>query len=228
MRRLLAMQRVMILLAAGALQACGLFYSAEEIEAWVVDADTQAPIEGVNVVAHWKLKFGIEGGSSSDLELMESVTDANGRFYFPAWGPKSAPLRISFTARLQHADPEIIFFKAGYEPLVVYNDRDARPYGFFGGPRVRTSLWHGKKISLKRAVDQERYVAIAGGALTGVSWGRCGWTRIPRMIVALNAEAERLSSQGILHSMLTIRRVELTAKDQECEPVLQILKERQQ
>ena len=37
------------------LSACGETYSAEAIEAWVVDAETGQPIEGVVVAANWQL-----------------------------------------------------------------------------------------------------------------------------------------------------------------------------
>lgn len=218
------MPRVILVVTACIVQGCVPSYSAKEIEAWVIDAETQTPIEGVVVVAHWALKFGAEGGLQRDLELMESVTDADGRFYFPAWGPKEAPARIPWYARLQNADPEIIVFKSGYEPRIVYNDRNAPPYGLLGGPRVRTSLWHGKKIAMKRFVgDLDRYGTIVGGVLTGVSWGECGWAKIPRMMLALNVEGEKLSAMKIPHAIPTIRDLEDTARGHDCAPVREVL-----
>ena len=56
----------------------------------MVDAETHQPLEGVNVVAHWVLNFGLEGTVHADLMLMETVTQSNGRFYFPAWGAKGS------------------------------------------------------------------------------------------------------------------------------------------
>ena len=66
------------------LQACSNTYSAKAIEAWVVDAETKKPLEGVIVVAHWELNYGLEGGGAYQLQVMEDVTDKKGRFYFPA------------------------------------------------------------------------------------------------------------------------------------------------
>ena len=88
------------------LQGCATAYSAKEIEARVIDADTRQPLEGVNVVAHWVLHFGMEGGQQTDLELMETVTDKNGRFHFPAWGPKPIPAGLPWEARMKSQDPE--------------------------------------------------------------------------------------------------------------------------
>ena len=96
------------------LQACGapFWYKAEPIEAWVVDAETNQPLEGVIVVAHWQLKGGLEGGNPvGEMMVMETLTDAKGRFYFPAWGPK---LR-SLDGRLKTQSPGILLFKSGYE-----------------------------------------------------------------------------------------------------------------
>lgn len=68
-------------------------YSAEAIEGWVVDGETGKPIEGVNVTANWELEIDTPGGRSAvgQMMIMETVTDAAGRYYFPAWGPKPVP-----------------------------------------------------------------------------------------------------------------------------------------
>src|SRR5690348_13390482 len=71
------------------LQACttsATYYSAEPITAWVVDAETKQPLAGVNVVAHWQLEGGLEGGNNiGQMMVMEAVTDTAGKFSFPAW-----------------------------------------------------------------------------------------------------------------------------------------------
>ena len=56
MIRLLAI-RSLLLAFLLPLQACGAppWYKAEPIEAWVADAETNQPLEGVIVVAHWQL-----------------------------------------------------------------------------------------------------------------------------------------------------------------------------
>ena len=69
----------LLVVLATSLQACGdLYYTAAPIEAWVVDADTGAPIEGAVVTANWQLvAFGFDTGGriggSSDCRATASA-----------------------------------------------------------------------------------------------------------------------------------------------------------
>jgi hypothetical protein len=98
------------------LQGCASSYSAKAIEGWVVDAATKQPLEGVNIVAHWVVNFGIEGGQGTDLMLMETISDRNGRYSFPAWGPEQVPGNLPWEARMKSQSPELIFYKRDYWP----------------------------------------------------------------------------------------------------------------
>ena len=116
------------------------FYWGEAIHCRVVDADTGEPIEGAVAVADWKLYGGGigHGGHRSSLLVQATVTDTDGRFAFPAWGPT---LRPSYEA-LDRA-PWLIVFKSGYEHQALWNDQ--RSNGF-----VRSSQWDGRTISLSK------------------------------------------------------------------------------
>lgn len=59
-------------LCLAAVPACAtpIRYSAEPIEAWVVDAETKQPLDGVVVTANWQLKEGTFGGSVQVGQLM--------------------------------------------------------------------------------------------------------------------------------------------------------------
>jgi len=113
-------------------------YSGAEIRARVVDAETQKPLEAVFVVARWDLSQLMTRGHTP-LHAMEAITDANGEFYFPPWGPKPRPT----FSRLWGGDPLLIFFKPGYEPHGASN-----PYAP-DDSAVRVSYWHGRTIELK-------------------------------------------------------------------------------
>ena len=106
---------------AASLQACGeLYYTADPIEAWVVDAESGAPIEGAVVTANWQLvAFGFDTGGrkQGQLEVMETVTDKNGRFHFPGF----TKVNVSGSA-LGEEDPQILIFKAGYRYIRVANE----------------------------------------------------------------------------------------------------------
>jgi|GEM_PF-1861389 len=113
-------------------------YSGAEIRARVVDAETQKPLEGVFVVARWDLSHLMTRGHTI-LHATEAITDANGQFYFPPWGPKPRPT----FSRLWGGDPRLLFFKPGYAPL-----SHANATGPDDSP-VRVSRWHGRTIELK-------------------------------------------------------------------------------
>ena len=56
-------------------------YSAEPIEAWVVDEETGKPLEDVVVLAHWQLRSTwIEPQIIGELTILDTKTDSNGRF----------------------------------------------------------------------------------------------------------------------------------------------------
>jgi hypothetical protein len=79
---------VTLALWALALSACER-YSADPIEAWVVDASSGAPLEGVIVTANWQRTGGFEGSyPKGQMMVMETTTDKKGRFQFSGWGPK--------------------------------------------------------------------------------------------------------------------------------------------
>ena len=64
-----------------------LFYSAKEINGAVVDGETGKPLEGVVVVAQW-IYWCPGGGHYMRIKVIEAVTDKDGRYHIPAWGPR--------------------------------------------------------------------------------------------------------------------------------------------
>ncbi|HXG17000.1 MAG TPA: hypothetical protein VNK50_12190, partial [Calidithermus sp.] len=62
------------------------FYSAKPIQAVVVEEGTRRPLAGVVVVAIWELST--ISGRGHVLQIDETVTDAQGRFSLPGFGPR--------------------------------------------------------------------------------------------------------------------------------------------
>ena len=208
----------LLVILAMPLQACSTTNSAKAIEGRVVDAETHQPLEGVNVVASWSMHIPGINGQEGIIKLMEAVTDKNGRFYFPAWGPEPVPPDIPWDAFRSFQYPSIIFFKSGYEPTGVSNQiTGPRPK-----PGTTESEWNGKTIELKKYQgSMETYGFIVGGVLSG--YGNCGWKKMPRMMVAIFKEGERLNQQKIRNSLPTIRDLENSGE--KCGSVREFFKE---
>jgi hypothetical protein len=194
------------------MQGCARNYSAKSIEAGVVDAQTGKPLEGVNVVARWELRYGLEGGGTYQLQVMETVTDKDGRISFPAWGPKEIPEHLPSEARLKDRDPEIAFFKGSYEALVLRNDRPINSMGGHGAS-IRSSDWNGKTIQLHKFQGSlQKYVfnlAYAQSGLGFATYGKdCEWKLVPKMILTLTEEAKLLKEQNIETHILEFRSID--------------------
>jgi len=160
-------------------------YSAEDIEAWVIDAETKEPVADVVVVARWVLQGGMHTDEVGSLKIMETVTGPDGRFYFPAWGPEFRPPRTF----LWNQDPELLIFKPGYRFVSLYNTEHfkARKHG------KRSSTYDGKKIEMERFTrTAEKYVRHLHFLDTSLSWAHrvaeCKWKLIPRMIIAVEKQ----------------------------------------
>lgn len=186
--------RNIFLVLAMLLQGCSNHYSAQPIEAWVVDADTKQPIEGVIVAARWKLEYGMEGGYASLLNTLETETDKNGRFYFPAWGPKKIPDGLPSEARLKDSDPALELFKSGYRVQALKNDKPIASMSGHG-TSLRSFDWNGRKIQLtKLRGTQDEY----GYRLPEFFFlESCEWQYLPKMILATIREQERFKEQNV-------------------------------
>jgi hypothetical protein len=184
------------------LAACGFIppptYSAESIEAWIIDEDTGQPLAGVIVVAHWELMGGLHPDTIGQLMVMETVTDAQGRFFFPAWGPKVRPL----TGFLHNEDPALLLFKSGYEDQRLANEVTEK----VKTNSLRRSEWDGKTIKMKKFTGSlGQYAERLGWFDDNLDFafrsdGSCEWKQIPRMVVAMHLEKKRFRAQGLRNS----------------------------
>lgn len=176
------------------LQGCAqLTYSAKAIQGRIVDADTGQPLEGVNIVAQWKIDRASVGDAKALLHVTETVTDANGNYSFPAWGPINLPPMADFG---QGRDPLLSIFKGGYEPEFLDN-------GVVSDIRYRTIplgefRWNGKIISLRKWTgDLKDYARRIGFLANGLPYqAGTEWRNYPRMLLALDREDKRLIAIG--------------------------------
>lgn len=178
------------------------FYSAKEIRARVVDAETDQPIEGAIVVAVWELDP--ISGEGPRLQVAEVLTDAQGQFFFPGWGPKPRPPLTEFGTK----SPYLLIFKRGYVPVRLHNARKSEftrlraltnltaaqisyRAGWQGDPEdaVQESLWDGMAIRIERfrGTPDEWIRQLKGISIFA------GWRDVRRMKLfyqALSAERE--------------------------------------
>ena len=175
-------------------------FFAKPITGRVVEAGTPTPLPGVTVVADWQLQGGMEGGRSmGHVAILETVTDADGRFAFPGWGPRFALPR----GRLADRDPMLLLFKAGYFPKSLVNRHESTA-------RVRTSDWDGATIPLEPSSRRpDGYASALQGFedRIDVSFfhpGGCAWRRISHLLLALSREAEALSRKETLTERLSL------------------------
>ena len=199
------------------LQSCAFFtYTALPIQAWVVDGETNQPLEGVIVVAHWQLKGGLEGGNPvGQMMVMETVTDAKGWFYFPGWGPKLRP----WYGELKDQSPGILLFKSGYESRGLQNDTtDKTMRGDLDIPL--RSIWNKRAIKIaKFRGTMKEYEELFEGfnySLERIATDQpkeCLWKNLQKTIRAVNRERNRLVSLGVNPDTLSSIDNELLLND---------------
>jgi hypothetical protein len=169
-------------------------YSAAPIHGRVVDAETQQPLAGVHVVAQWILNTGMffHAERVQRLQILETVSDSQGEYQLPGWGPKPRPA----LSRLEEDDPRLTFFKPGYRPRDrSNNDPHDRP--------LRTSHWDGKTIPLEpfRGTPSDWALALAG-VQSAIGWGdpmnsvpqriNDYWRNCPRMVLTVIEQRQLL------------------------------------
>jgi hypothetical protein len=190
------------------LSACSTTYQAEPIEAWVVDAESSQPIEGVVVTANWELEIGTVGGNVpvGQIMVMETVTDSKGHFYFPAWGPKTVPSTMPHPLRTQPhlatRDPHILLFKSGYKWMGLENGR-------YNKGSVRKSEWSGKTIRIERFTGNlEGYAKSLNFFNPRFIREDCNWKNVPQMVLAIDKQAQVFRENGISTPLLSINSLE--------------------
>ncbi len=176
-------------------------YSADPVYARVVDADTNKPLEGVAVVAYWELYQGSitgDGMPCGAANVEEAVTDKDGWFHIPGWGPINGPCGI-----MRNGNPLVYLFKSGY----VYQ-RKAGGVGFNTNKPVSVAQvwWNGQTIKLSIFTDINYHDIGPGTYWTNFSAintdlglfitympTQCNWKMIPNMLRALELERRTFS-----------------------------------
>jgi hypothetical protein len=221
-------------------------YIAEPIEGRVVDQATGQPIEGVVVVAQWMLARPPEGDPSEPWVVIEAVTDAEGRYRIPGWGPKRRPWFRWFN----YVDPELVLFKPGYWVDVLPNG-PRKAVGYFNPTdvKVRKAYWNGRDIPLwpfrlgapiseeqktaygnpypdKEVVTEAEWADQLTRLQNAINWSRMddedgsldNWERVHNLVQMINQECRRLPAkyQRWIHRAPTQYHAALLGEMQTC------------
>lgn len=182
---------------------CRPVHFAGPVSGRAYDIDTGEGLEGAIVAAVWTVK-GLEGAYVSTLSLDETVTDEDGNFKIPGWGPKFVTPSI-FAYRDPEA-PTLFIFKSGYRPTTVRNAGKGPPF-YISGP-VRLSELNDRTLgqldlplerfegALEEYMEPLTHIAVFGFRAL---WEheRCYWKRIPKLVLALDAEGNKATRRGI-------------------------------
>lgn len=194
-----------ILFLTFGLSACAVVpLSAEAIDSQVVDADTGAPIEGANVVAYWQIDTGSLTGDSlpcGAAGVEEAVTDRDGKFHLPSWGPTLPGCGGS----MSNGEPMIYVFKPGYH------------YGRYSNGLGSTAIvfrtfdyWQNKQMKLQAFANPDLRDQSPNGVFRDFNLleddlgdfvvnmpSQCNWKKIPNMLRAIALQEKAFNDAGI-------------------------------
>jgi hypothetical protein len=190
--------------------AFSVHYTAKPIEARVVDAETGKSLEGTIVVLNWEL---VDSGNFpvGQLVVAETVTGNNGKFSFPAWGPKPVPPN----SIMGQQAPQLLLFKEGFQYRRLANPATT-------GASRSSALdadWSGKTIEMWRLPEDvivklgpDRVVSKRSLSFNGLGFslgwayrGRdCEWKQVPRMLVAIHRTKLEFDRQGLRTDLKSI------------------------
>ena len=174
-------------------------YRGEAIHGRIVDAETGAPVAGAVVIGYHELvkPFGLEAPIiAGKLHVAEAVTDADGRYHLPAWGPVPRPDK----SYLRRDEPILMIYREGYRLFTNagYHPGDNRS--------VLTSRYDGRTIPLQRLEDgleeeareAARITTIMAGVFEPVfGAGPCDWREIPRTVSGFDRLRRRLEANDL-------------------------------
>lgn len=203
--RLIGITTVVLGLALLVSYRSGLWpLSAAAIDSRVVDGTTGKPIEGAVVVAYWQVMQGSMTGDSlpcTPANLEEAVTDRQGRFHIPGWGPTWSPCFTGMPAN----DPIMYVFKPGYyygkfDNVPIYGQTTTRTpgsfYDYLSLMKIPDSdLTDSNPKNLKSALWNFNEFSDELGEFTTFMPSECNWKKMPKMMRVL--ESQRIAQSAI-------------------------------
>ena len=142
-KKILAACGVLIGIAA-CLYLIPVRYAGEPLRAQVVDADLQ-PVADAQVDVIWRAWASTGNmcrAEDKTIHTHQVVTDDNGFFVIPKWGPVYLPRRFT----IDSADPHVVIHKLNYEDRLIAGLR-TEDVPEFSTHRLGAA-WNGRRIAL--------------------------------------------------------------------------------
>jgi hypothetical protein len=190
-------RKFLVLPTLAVLVSCSIFgYSSPEIHARVV-TPTGEPIEGAIVVANWGITSNWFNAPLGQLALYEAVTNKNGEFRIPQWGPRHLS-----KGTIQGTEPTVRIFHPDFVPLVINNGFTLKSAAAIIKFRLQD-----QDITLEPSngsvVEYEAALRTLNHSLDFIfldppvtETGRCYWKVMPKMLSALQEMTDKLQREG--------------------------------
>ena len=199
----------------------GHSYSADSVDATVIDDATGKPLAGVIVVAYWDIYRLTD--LPCPVEIEEAVTDKDGKFHIPAWGPRNLDCAIS------DASPFLYTFKEGYKHQRLLNmmstmNRIQNSHSDWNGKTIRMVSFPNFSLGPNRgsvSTYQDDFNELNGDLEEIIVGGQgCNWTKVPNLIKAFvqqeNDFRSAASTQSSLASTLMIADASILKREPLC------------
>jgi hypothetical protein len=193
-----AVHLLLLAIGVGAVQAA----TTRPLQMTVVDAQTGAPLAGVTLVYQLEATEGTwtgHGGAHAYVVVDEAVSDANGRISIPAHRFNTSP--FGWLSRPQWSYPQIFIFKSGYAPQGAGGIFWSNGKGMPDLDDVLAWPQRPLPVKLNRAENDTKYADSLRdfGSTVSRAWSyatrtedACAWTKVPRIIIAIEDEIMRL------------------------------------
>lgn len=169
-----------------------IWYSSE-ISGRVVAPNGQ-PIADAIVAVNWERRNWLHGAPQGQLAVLEVVTDKNGEFRIPEWGPLFLPQSYGSYQR-----STIRIFHPKFVPLVAINFDQAQSANL---EEISKETLRKRPLVLvpfhSSLPEYERALTALTQSLFYINYDKqpCGWKSIPRLAVALDAVKTTLAQEG--------------------------------
>ena len=191
--------------------ACNpLYYTSDNISGKIINSDTGKPIKDAIVIANWdvhKPRF-LHGSHYKNINKIETITNTDGEFILPSWGPNYSGFSWHMTAHF----PRIFILKENYMPTSITNYSTKRE-DYDAAVKYRENSYEGYYIhtnidfypdnliiKLEPVTDIVKYTKF----LSALERSTCDYNnfrRTPLCFYFYHNERKRLSSLGVRESI---------------------------